>query len=138
MRKFLALRQKVEAGEIKIAPAQEAGWKTTTVRFASVTRQLEKLIEEIRNLKTEEEYLGNQVEKLEAARAQAEQAVSCCIKEITGDTIVRTRTGPVEGLLFDQLTPKELHVRLRESGGAEYRLHAADSGSFQWHLKATN
>lgn len=138
VRKFLALRQKVEAGEIKIAPAQEAGWKTTTVRFASVTRQLEKLIEEIRNLKTEEEYLGNQVEKLEAARAQAEQAVSCCIKEITGDTIVRTRTGPVEGLLFDQLTPKELHVRLRESGGAEYRLHAADSGSFQWHLKATN
>ena len=135
VKKFLALRQKVDAGEIKIGPAQEAGWKTTVVRFASLTRQLEKLLDEIRKLKTEEEYLSTQVEKLRVARTRAEQAVSCVVKEVTGDTIVRTRVGPVEGLLFDTLTAKELHVRLRESGSASDRLYSSDSGSYKWHLK---
>ncbi|MCX7178561.1 MAG: hypothetical protein NTX56_07205, partial [Proteobacteria bacterium] len=135
VKKFLALRQKVDAGEIKIGPAQEAGWKTTVVRFASLTRQLEKLLDEIRKLKTEEEYLTTQVEKLRVARTRAEQAVSCVVKEVTGDTLVRTRVGPVEGLLFDTLTAKELHVRLRESGSASDRLYSSDSGSYKWHLK---
>lgn len=134
VRKFLALRQKVDAGEIKIAPAQEAGWKTTTVRFASVTRQLEKLIDEIRKLKEEEEYLCNQAEKLQVSRAQAEGAVFCVIKLVTGETIVRTRAGPVEGLLFDALGPKELRIRLRESGSAAERLFTGTSGTYNWRL----
>ncbi|MDD5174819.1 MAG: FapA family protein [Sterolibacterium sp.] len=138
VKKFLALRAKVDAGEIKIAPAQEAGWKTTLVRFASVTRQLEKLIDEIRKLKDEEEYLCNQVEKLNNAMTQAEAAVSCVIKEISGETIVRTRTGPVEGLLFDTLAPKELHVRLREAGKSEERLFSDDGGTYEWYLRPKN
>lgn len=135
VKKFLGLRAKVDAGEIKIAPAQEAGWKTTMVRFASITRQLEKLIDEIRKLKEEEEYLCTQEEKLHLAMTRAEQAVSCEIMEITGETIVRKRVGPVEGLLFDTLPPKELRVRLREAGGAEERLYASDSGKFKWHIR---
>ncbi|MFA7270881.1 MAG: flagellar assembly protein A [Sterolibacterium sp.] len=134
VRKFLALRQKVDAGEIKIAPAQEAGWKTTVVRFATVTRQLEKLIDEVRKLKIEEEYLCNQAEKLQVARKSAEEAVSCVIREVTGETIVRIRTGPVEGVLFDALSPKEMKIRLRESGGAGERLFADDSGTYKWRL----
>ncbi|MCX7170120.1 MAG: FapA family protein [Proteobacteria bacterium] len=138
VRKFLALRQKVEAGEIKIAPAQEAGWKTTTVRFASITRQFEKLTDEIRRLKTEEEYLFNQIEKLQDARNSAEETVSCVIQLVVGETIVRTRTGPVEGLLFDAMTPKELKIHLRESGAAEERLFSGNNGSYQWRLLSKN
>ena len=134
VRKFLALRQKVDAGEISIAPAQEAGWKTTLVRFASVTRQLEKLVDEIRKLGDEEEYLHHQLEKLYAARTEAEEVVCCVIKQVIGETTVRMRTGPVEGMQFDTLTSKELHARLRESGTAEERLFSGDSGAYEWRL----
>jgi len=134
VQKFLALRKKVESGEIKIAPAQEAGWKTTVVRFASVTRQLEKLIDEVRKLKIEEEYLCNQAEKLRIARTSAEEVVCCSIQLVTGETIVRTRVGPVEGLLFENLTPKELKIRLREAGGAAEHLFSGDSGRYEWRL----
>jgi len=134
VQKFLALRAKVESGEIQIAPAQEAGWKTTVVRFASATRLLEKLVDDVRKLKIEDEYLCNQLEKLTISRRMAEEAVSCEVREVLGDTIVRTRKGPVEGLLFDTLSPKELHARLRESGSAEERMYSGDSGSYQWHL----
>jgi hypothetical protein len=134
VKKFLALRAKVESGEIKIAPAQEAGWKTTTVRFASVTRLRDKLLDEVRKLTIDEEYLIKQLEKLTLARKTAEEAVSFEVREVAGDTIVRTRNGPVEGLLFDTLTPKELHARLRESGGAEEKLFSGDSGSYKWHI----
>ena len=134
VQKFLALRAKVDAGEIKIAPAQEAGWKTTVVRFASVTRLLEKLLDEARKLKIDEDYLCKQSDKLKTARTTAEEAVSCEIREIMGDTIVRTRRGPVEGLLFDALSPKELHARLRESGSAEERKYSSDSGKYRWRI----
>lgn len=134
VRKFLALRSKVESGDIKIAPAQEAGWKTTLVRFASVTRLLEKLLDEVRKLKIEEEYLNKQLEKLTVARTTAEAAVSCEISEVSGDTIVRTIKGPVEELLYGSLTPKEIHARLRESGSPEERMFSGDHGSYQWSL----
>lgn len=134
VQKFIALRRKVELGEVKIAPAQEAGWKTTVVRFASVTRLLEKLLEEVRNLKIEEDYLCKQLEKLTSARQTAEEAVSFEVKEILGDTLIRTRRGPVEGMLFDTLTPKELHARLRESGSADERKYSSDSGAFKWRI----
>jgi len=134
VQKFLALREKVESEEVQIAPAQEAGWKTTLVRFASVTRLLDKLLDEVRKLKIEDEYLSNLLEKLTISRRMAEEAVSCEIREVTGDTIVRTRKGPVEGLLFDALTPKELHARLRESGSAEERIFSSDSGAYRWRI----
>jgi len=134
VQKFLGLRAKVESGEIQIAPAQEAGWKTTVVRFASATRLLEKLVDDLRKLKIEDEYLCNQLEKLTISQRMAEEAVSCEVREVLGDTIVRTRKGPVEGLLFDTLSPKELHARLRESGSAEDRMYSGDSGSYQWQL----
>ena len=134
VQKFLALRARVESGEIKIAPAQEAGWKTTVVRFASVTRLLEKLLDDVRKLKIEEEYLNKQLEKLSVARTAAEAAVSCEIREVFGDTIVRTIKGPVEALLYGSLTPKEIHARLRESGSPEERMFSGDHGSYQWSL----
>ncbi|MCX7176977.1 MAG: FapA family protein [Proteobacteria bacterium] len=134
VQKFLALRAKVELGEIKIAPAQEAGWKTTVVRFASVTRLLEKLLDDVRKMKIDEDYLVKQLEKLTTSRTTAEDAVSVEVREVTGDTIVRTRKGPVEGMLFDTLTPKELHARLRESGNAEEKLYSSDYGSFNWRI----
>lgn len=134
VQKFMALRAKVELGEIKIAPAQEAGWKTTVVRFASVTRLLEKLLDEVRKLKIEEDYLTKQLDKLTISRKTAEEAVSFEVKHVTGETIVRTRKGPVEGMLFDTLTPKELHARLRESGSAAEKLFSDDDGAFSWRI----
>ncbi len=132
VRKFLALRQKIEANEINIAPAQEAGWKTTLLRFAPVLRQLDKLADEIRKLRDEDQYLCNQLQKLQAAQARAEAAVSCVIQNVSGETVVRTRIGPVEGLLFDDLPPKELHLRLRDSGEAGEQQFSGDSGAYAW------
>lgn len=134
VQKFMALRAKVELGEIKIAPAQEAGWKTTVVRFASVTRLLEKLLDEVRKLTIDEDYLSKQLDKLTISRKTAEEAVSVEVKEVIGDTIVRTRKGPVEGMLFETLTPKELHARLRESGSAAEKLYSGDHGAFNWRI----
>jgi len=134
VRKFLALRQKVEAHEINIAPAQEAGWKTTLLRFAPVLRQLDKLADEIRKLRDEEQYLCNQLDKLQATQSRAEAAVSCVVQNVQGETIVRTRTGPAEGLMFDALPPKELHLRLRDSGEAKEQLFSDDGGAFEWQM----
>lgn len=134
VRKFLALRQKIEANEISISPAQEAGWKTTLLRFAPVLRQLDKLADEIRKLRDEDQYLVNQLQKLQAAQSLAEAAVACVIQNVGSETVVRTRIGPVEGLLFDTLPPKELHLRLRDSGQASEQLFSDDSGTYEWRL----
>lgn len=134
VRKFLALRQKIEAKEINIAPDQEAGWKTTLLRFAPVLRQLDKLADEIRKLRDEDQYLCSQKEKLQAAQSRAEAGISCEIQNVSGETTVRTRVGPVEGLMFDALPPKELHLRLRDSGTAKEHLFSDDNGAFDWRL----
>lgn len=134
VQKFLALRQKIETQQINIAPAQEAGWKTTLLRFAPVLRQIDKLTDEIRKLRDEEQYLNSQIQKLQEAQLRAEAAISCTIQNINGETIVRTRDGPVEGLLFGDLPPKEMHLRLRDSGKAKDQLFSDDNGAYQWQL----
>ncbi len=138
VRKFLALRQKIESNEIKVSPEQEAGWKTTLLRFAPIIRQLDKLTDDIRKLGDEDRYLCDQLQKVQDAQRRAEEAISCVIENVSGDTVVRTRFGPVEGLLFPNLPHKELHMRLRESGEASDHMFSDDSGAYAWILAPQN
>jgi len=132
VQKFLVMRQKIASHQINVAPAQEAGWNATLKRFAPVLQQLGKLAEEIRKLHDEEQHLHSQLQKLQDAHLRAAAEASCVIQNIDGETIVRTREGPTDRLLFDGLPPKELRLLLRDPGKAQDQSFSGDSGAYQW------
>ncbi|HUW38071.1 MAG TPA: flagellar assembly protein A [Rhodocyclaceae bacterium] len=136
VKKFLALRQKILAQEIAISAEQESGWRAVQTRFAVVTRQLDRLEAEIRALLDQEQDLARQVTALEAEKAHAADDLSCILVSVTGDTVVRTMRVTREGTPLEQLSPKEIHQRLRAHGTADDRLFSGSSGSLNWAGKA--
>ena len=138
VKKFLALRQRVEAKEISMSTEQEIGWRSAQARFAAVIRQLGLLGGEIGEFAERERHYSEQIKALEDEKAQASTKLSCTLDAVTGDTVVRTMKVAVAGFPLADLPIKEIHKQLRSHGTLQDRLFSGSSGSFNWPEKSTD
>ena len=131
VQRFLSLRQKVDAGEVTINTEQQQGWASAQARFAVVTAKLTRLHDDMGALEKQEQALRQQLHAIEATRRAALEAVTCTLDSVTGDTVVRAMTVAAEGFPLGDVSPKELHKRLRSHGTVQDRLFSGRSGAFK-------
>ena len=135
VKKFLGLLLKIKKGEIVLAANQEAGWKAAQAKFAGITRQIDKLDNDMRAALKLEAELQAQADEISAAKKQAMESLSCNLAAVRGHTIVRSMRAALEGFPLGTLNAKELHHLLRLHGMAQDKMFDADSGEFKWSGK---
>ena len=125
--RYLAMAEKVRAGQIKFTPEQEAGWQKIVNQFAPFMRGTEGL------LKKRQE-LDDLIRQLTQQRDTCDVSESCKIDDVRGDTVVRKQLSNL-GLSFfrEQLEP-ELRIGLHQMGTAEERIFSGDRGSLDWRF----
>ena len=132
VKKFIDLLKKVEAKEIKMSPEQMIGWQAAQTRFVSVRRPFLQLDGEIRELAESERLYGEQVAALAAAKAEAAARLSCKLRAVRGETVVRTMRVHHGIFPLGDISPKEIHNQLRAHGSVEDKLFSGHSGTFSW------
>ena len=135
VKKFLGLKQRVDAKEIVISVDQEAGWKAAQAKFAGIIRQIDKLDADMGGLLKQLGDLKAQGDTIKSERRQVVEALECKLGTIRGHTIVRTMRVPREGFPLENLSAKELHHLLRLHGTPQDRLFSGDAGKFAWSGK---
>lgn len=134
--KYLAIQRKVKAGEIKLTSEQENSLKEMAARLAPILKQIAQHTAETMKLAGQLKILAETMADKEAEKQAALSHCSCKITHVQGDTVVRQWTVNAQGFPLATplatITPKELHVHLREHGRLDDQLFADDCGQVDW------
>lgn len=129
---FLALQAKIKKGEIKLAPAQEAGLHKAAAQFAPAMQDLRTFSANIHVLQDAVAELTRRAQALEQGKTAQGQGIRCLIESVTGDTIVHVRHYDLaESILGEKQLPSLL-AQLRTLGESNERLFSGGSDRFGW------
>jgi hypothetical protein len=126
--KYLAISEKIRAGEIKFTPEQQAGWQQIVNQFAPIVKGSEELMKKRLVL---EETIKQWAQKRETCGA----GEYCKIDAILGDTMVQKISSNRGMSLFRSLPQQELRTKLQQLSVAQERIFTGDQGSFEWHFE---
>ncbi|MDD5249572.1 MAG: FapA family protein [Rhodocyclaceae bacterium] len=136
MKSYLSMQPRIKAKTVVLNPAQQAQWDVLLRRVAPNLRKVADLNEEIKVLRQYLDSVEAELAALAQARTDAALGVACCIAKVAGDTRVHVARPAAGEAPLASLTPKALHKRLHELGGAAVRLFAGSGGSFEWQAPA--
>jgi hypothetical protein len=137
---YVRLAGRVRKGELVLTPEQQPAFRKMAAGAAPALKQMAGLAQEIKDIEAEQQSGLALLAKLEAQRAQHNDAVSVTIGQVDGEVTVRALDvepdgkqdgGTDEGMGSRTQQPRELKARLRDASGAEL-LFADSSGSFSW------
>ncbi|SUX30331.1 hypothetical protein [Chromobacterium vaccinii] len=101
-------------------------------QLAPKLKQFSQLNAGLKSLQDAQAAIRAQVEELAAAREAAEAGIRCKLDELSGETVVRGLTLPVEAPALSTLPPDKLRTRLRTSDAQTVQLFADHEGCFTW------
>ena len=125
--RYLAMAKKVQAGEIRFTPEQQAGWQKIVNQFAPIVRGTEGLQKKCR-------LLEEAIEHWTQERATCGAGEYCKIVQVLGDTIVRKLSSNQGMSVLRELPQEEVRNKLQELGDAQERIFWESSGSLDWHF----
>ncbi len=132
MKTYLAIAPRLKSGELVMNEGQKAQWQTLLSRIAAPLRQMAQIAAESKSAREALEALDRERQEIEIARRVSLAAVSCTLRQVNGQTQVRMLRESADMKPLNSLSPKDLHVRLTEGGGAADGLFADAVGSFEW------
>lgn len=132
MKTYLSLQPKLQANSIVLTPLQTANWQKLLTRIAPQLRECSDLQGAVEAARQQAEDCRQRIETLEAERRAAIAAVACTIRQVAGETIVRTLRLAANLPPLASLSARELHIRLRERGTPVERIFAGEHGSVAW------
>lgn len=125
--KYLAIAEKVRAGEIKFSPEQQAGWQKIVSQFAPLVRGTDGLMKKCMALE-------DAIKQWAQARETCGAGEYCKIEEILGETVVRKLSSNHGMSVLRDLPAQELRSKLQELGVAQERIFSGDKGSLDWRF----
>ena len=125
--KYIAMAEKVRAGEIKFTPEQQAGWQKLVHQFAPIVKSTETLMNKCMALE-------EGIEQLTQARATCGAGEYCKIEEVSGETVVRKISTNYGMSAFRDLPQQELRIQLQQLGDVQERIFSGDNGNLDWHF----
>lgn len=132
MKTYLSLHPKIQANSIVLTPLQTANWQKLLARIAPQLREYSGLQGAAEKARQQAEDCRQRIEMIEAERRAAIAAVACSIRQVAGETIVRTLRLAANLPPLASLSSRELHIRLRERGTPEERIFNGEHGSVAW------
>jgi uncharacterized protein (DUF342 family) len=133
--KYLGLAERIQDGSVKLTPAQQDNWNKMSLRFASVKSAAEKIALERETLLKRLGKFQHELAVLMATRTESGHNVQCQIKEIVGETRVRTLTTYSGMAEFHTFNANEIRAKLREPGTQTERIFAAHEGNLSWKFE---
>ncbi|OHX14014.1 hypothetical protein BI347_11220 [Chromobacterium sphagni] len=132
LKRYFGLAARLKKGELQLSAEQQASWKRMSEQLAPKLKQLSQLNAGLKSLQDAQSAIGTQTAELDAAREAAEAGIRCKLEELTGETIVRALTLPVEAPALAALPLDKLRARLRTSDAQTVQLFADHEGCFTW------
>lgn len=130
VRNYLIIAGKLQRKEITLSEEQKSSWQKMGANVAPMIKAISAINQEIQSLQGEKESLLEEAVAIEEEEQQASSGISCSIRSLTRDTLVRKwMIQAVAPSLFD-MKAKELRIRLRDGGLPEERL--PHSGELDW------
>ncbi len=112
------------------------GWRRLSALVAPTLRSLSQLSDLVKELATESDACGKQIDAVLAAREEACSKVNCTIAQVEGETRVSALLPrPAEPHLH-ALPVKELKARMRRTDAATRLLFAGHTGPFSWSYRS--
>lgn len=123
--KYLAIAEKIRAGEIKFTPEQQAGWQKIVNQFAPIVRGSEGMMKKC-------QVLEEAIKQWTQERATCGAGESCKIETVQGETVVRKVSSNQGMSVFRNLPQQELKAKLQQIGAAQEHIFSDDKGNFDW------
>ncbi|HRL76095.1 MAG TPA: FapA family protein [Candidatus Accumulibacter phosphatis] len=133
---YLALAQRLRNHEATLSADQQVGWRRLSALVAPTLRSLSQLSELVKELATESEAFGKQIDAVLAAREEACSKLNCDIARIEGETRVSALLPRPADVPLHALPGKELKARLRRTDAATRLLFAGHAGQFSWSYRS--
>lgn len=132
VKSYSLLQARIRANELQLTEAQAANWQRLVAHVTPVLRRLKALNEEVQAMRAASSEAAARIERLRE-ECQALSAESACrVEFVTGDTIIRTLKFSIDGPPLHALSPRDLRLRLRESGTGCQLLFNGSDGEFEW------
>ena len=125
--RYIAMAEKVQAGEIKFTPEQEAGWQKVVAQFAPILRGTDVLMKKCMELEDE-------IERITHERATCGAGEYCKIDQVLGDTVIRKIHSNQGMSVLSDLPTHDLRVKLQQIGEEHDRIFWDNKGNFDWHF----
>lgn len=131
---YLSIAGKLRRQELTLTVEQKAGFAKLRDSVAPVLKVMAQISEQGKARASHRETLLAAITRVEETRREASQRVRCCIGEISGELIVRTRQLAADAKPPASLAPNELRAFLRAMPAGSRPLFAGSSGAFNWCL----
>lgn len=132
VRNYLVLSAKLRAKELNMTAEQAANWQKLLTRVAPMLQRIKTLNDESRQARGTNETLIRTIQELTGESTKMSSDISCSVAAISGETMIRTLKVHPEHAALETMQPRELRVRLRESGADCTALFNGSSGEFEW------
>ncbi|MDE1943039.1 MAG: DUF342 domain-containing protein [Betaproteobacteria bacterium] len=126
---FLLLREKVEAGTVKLTPEQQDGFEKLAARFAPLLQSTEDISRKLIELKAD---LAMQEEN----RNSSGLTERCEVDKVIGDTVVQKLVSGTGINDFPKLSSQQIKVLLRQVRDKNERLFAGNSGRVVYQVSS--
>ncbi len=133
---YLALAQRLRNHEATLTVEQQVGWRRLSALVAPTLRSLSQLSDLVKELATESDACGKQIDAVLAAREEACNKVNCTIAHVEGETRVSALLPRPAELHLHALPVKELKARMRRTDAATRLLFAGHTGPFSWSYRS--
>jgi hypothetical protein len=117
---------------VKLSATQQESWQKMTAKFAKTNNAMDKLMAEKQDMiKNMESFQEEEIYLLQA-RERSGEGIHCEIKEIVGDTLVRTLVAYNGTSEFVKFSASELRIKLHEQGFSQERVFFGETGNLDW------
>lgn len=134
--KYLALATSIRQGKIQLSPAQQDSWQKMTARFTKNMSAGSKLTAEKKEQTTRAQAFVQELKHLQEMREKACTGILCQIKQVIGDTSVRSMAVTDGISALQQSHAGEIRLRLREQDTRHKRIFSDDTGQLDWSYEA--
>lgn len=133
VRNYLEIAARVRSGEMTLAPPQAQQFKQMGQAVAGDLARIGEVSNARKALEKEKAEGQALFERFTAQRGERAAASEVVLRQLGGDTQVRSLTYDPDAPTCYELAPREIKARLRGNQGT--LLHAAGSGSYAWPAK---
>lgn len=128
---YLLLREKIEAGTVKLTPEQQEGFEKLVTRYAPLLQTTEDISRKLAELQAE-------LTAQETHRSTCGLTERCEVKNVLGDTVVQKLVSGSGINAFPQMSSQQIKVLLRQVKEKGERIFAGSSGHVTYPEPASN
>ncbi len=126
---YLLLKEKLEAGTVRLTEEQREGWEKLVARYAPLLQTTDDLTQKREALKTE-------IQALETERSACCTTEHCRVAHVRGDTLVQKLVSGTGLSAFYKLSGQALKVALRQIREKRDQVFSGSTGSLDYAASA--